>query len=111
MPERHDTESDPEEESDQEMEDDKVCDPNASKSPMSAVDSQEDESGESESEECVDPALIHDRNPDDVSDFSTTDESGTTLVLPGVKRTHVFPPTPPADEPMSSESDEEEEGG
>ena len=84
-------------------------DPNVSKSPMSAVDSQEDESGESESEESLDPAPIHDRNPDDMSDSPGT-ESGTTLILPGVKRTVYFPPTPPEDESMSSD-DEEEEGG
>ena len=105
-----DTESDPEEEeSEGEMVDDEVCDPNASKSPMSAVDTDE-ESGESESEECLDPALMDDRNPDDLPDTHST-ESGTTLILPGVKRTVLFPPTPPADEPMTSDDEDQEGGG
>eukprot|EP00435_Cladocopium_sp_Y103_P048336 s3204_g14.t1 len=114
-----DTEPDVEEEMEDEevMSDANACDPMASKSPMSVVDSQEDESGESKSEECVDPALVFDRNPDDLSDSPTT-ESGTTLVLPGVKRTLVFPPTrtPTTDEPMTSDdenhgSDDENQEG
>ena len=55
----------------------------ASKSPLSPVDSQEDqEMEESESEE-VDPHLLHDLNPDDVSGLSDSDASGDTLMLPG----------------------------
>eukprot|EP00435_Cladocopium_sp_Y103_P039375 s919_g10.t1 len=58
-----------------------VCE-HASKSPLSPVDSQEDqEMEESESEE-VDPHLIHDRDPDDVSGFDS-DDSADTLMLPG----------------------------
>ena len=37
---------------------------------------------ESESEE-VDPHLLHDLNPDDVSGLSDSDASGDTLMLPG----------------------------
>ena len=108
----NDTESDAEEEEedDENMNDDDVCDPNASKSPMSAVDSQES-AGESETEESLDPALVFDRNPDDLSDSpdTPTTESGTTLILPGVKRTLYVPPPLPPDDLMSSD-DEDQEG-
>ena len=45
--------------------------------------------GDSDSEDS-DEEVYPDRNPDD-----GTSDSSTTLILPGVKRTLVFPPSPP----------------
>ena len=78
------------------------CDPHASKSPMSVVDSDTEDS---------EKEIYPDRNPDD-----GTSESATTLIMPGVKRTVLFPPSPPAipdvpspppiDDDMSSEEED-----
>ena len=93
----------------------------ASKSPLSPADSQEDqemEESESESEE-VDPHLLHDRNPDDVSGFWDSDEdSADTLMLPGggpgddgVRVATNLPAEMPTDPIHDTSSDSDDEDG